>query len=299
MPKKAHGMKRISEGCRRFLDLWCAGVKETSVLVKECQCSERQIWRWVALLRDGMLDRHMGVEHRVKPIRPGLARGSEEQKERKAPKDDPEAMAPPVHAKRLRDQANKRGNARKEGKHDDAGYGKAPTLEELIKLIDEAYGPDFVPDPGVGWDPMAIARQAARDPRVRVADRLKAVDLCERRRQFDLLHGTSKGKVSWPDVVLADIPVAERSRLFGLLAEQMQYARAPFLAAPETTREQEAVFFSIGVQVHPEDAARVLAELGPARESALGVARELAAARMAPAASIVPVDPADYLELPE
>ena len=127
----------------------------------------------------------------------------------------------------------------------------------------------------------------------------KAVDLCERRRQFDLLHGTSKGKVSWPDVVLADIPVAERSRLFGLLAEQMQYARAPFLAAPETTREQEAVFFSIGVQVHPEDAARVLAELGPARESALGVARELAAARMAPAASIVPVDPADYLELPE
>ena len=103
MPKKAQGMKRISEGCRRFLDLWCAGVKETSVLVKECQCSERQIWRWVALLRDGMLDRHMGVEHRVKPIRPGLARGSEEQKERKAPKDDPEAMDPPVHAKRLAD----------------------------------------------------------------------------------------------------------------------------------------------------------------------------------------------------
>ena len=42
----------------------------------------------------------------------------------------------------------------------------------------------------------------------------------------------------------------------------MQYARAPFLAAPETTREQE----------------------------------ELAAARMAPPADITPVDAQDYLD---
>lgn len=293
MPKKAHGMKRISKTCQRFLDLWQAGHRDTGVLARECEVGERQIFKWMVLLREGLLDRWMGIEHRVRPVKPGLATGLADQ----STPDDPGAMDPPIHAKKLKIQAQARAKARKEEKHDDGDHGKAPTKEELTDLLNELYGPDFVPDPGENWDPMTIVRQAARDPRVKVSDRLKAAEICERRRQFDLLHGVSKqGKVNWRDLVLADIPVEEIPRVFGLLAEHMARQRAPFLGGPQTTPEQEAVYFSIGLQVHPEDAPAVLAELAPARAAAVSRAKALTEARMAPPADVTPVDPQDYLD---
>lgn len=299
MTKKAPGLTKISADCQRFIKLWHNGVRDVGLLMQELQRTERTIRRWMAQLRGGMLDRWVPVGAQIQPERPGLAIGLPSRAAGADEPDDPESMNPPRMGGRLKVEAEAVGRARAKGKVDDADekkYGKAPTREELVKLIDEIYGPDFTPDPGPDWDPMCIARQAARDPRVRVGDRLKAVEVCERRRQFDLLHGTSKGKISWQDVSLADIPVEERARLFGLLAEQMQHARAPFLAARETTPEQEAVFFSIGLQVHPEDAPKVLAELEPARDAAIGVAKALTAARQAPPADITPVDAQDYLD---
>lgn len=294
MPKKAQGLKRISAKCQQFLDLWQTGLRDVGMLARELGCNERQVFKWMALVRDGMLDRWMAREHRVMPDRkPGLATGLEDQS---AP-DDPEAMSPPREPAMLKRHAKARQKARVEGKHDDFDHGKAPTKEELIETLNEVYGPDFVPDPGPDWDPMAVVRQAARDPRVKVSDRLKAAEICERRRQFDITRGVGKaGKVNWRDIVLADIPPEEVPRLFGLLAERMQQARAPFLGASDTTPEQEAVFFAIGLQVHAEDAPRVLAELGPAREAAVAKAKALTEARMAPAPDITPVDPQDYLD---
>jgi hypothetical protein len=295
MSRRVPGIKKIGEKCARFLKLWTSGVREIGTLVRELDSHERTVRRWMMQYRNGQLDRHLPEGQKVQPAKPGLAVGLPLKSEQEQP-DDPAAMNPPTHGKRVTIEAMNAAKQRKKGLKDDANYGKAPTKEELSDLLNEVYGPDFVPDPGPEWDPMAVARQAARDPRVRVSDRLKAVDICERRRQYDLLHGTAKGKVSWKDVVLADIPVDERARLFGLLAEQMQQARAPFLGAAETTPDQEAVYFAIGLQVHPDDAPRVLAELGPAREAAVGVAKALTEARKAPPADITPVDPQDYLD---
>lgn len=152
------------------------------------------------------------------------------------------------------------------------------------------------PDPGPDWDHMAMVRSVAASERAELRDRLKAAEGLEKRRQFDILHGTTKGKVNWALLELEDIPLCERPRLFGLLAETMREERAPFLALPGTTPAQQAVFFALGLQVHAEDAEAVLAELAPARAAALARAAELAAARTGPPPDITPVDPADYLE---
>jgi len=287
--------EKISEACQRFLELWWSGVRDPAQLARECATHERTVFRWIKLLRTGKLDRFMKREHRVQPDRkPALVVGPEEQ----ATPDHPDAMDPPSRGRTLGQNANTRREARSRGKHDDtAEYGKAPTKGELIETLNEFYGPDFVKDPGPDWDPMGIVRRAALDPRVKVSDRLKAAEICERRRQFDITRGVGKaGKVNWRDIVLADIPPEEVPRLFGLLAERMQQARAPFLGAADTTPEQEAVFFALGLQVHADDAPRVLAELAPARAAAVGVAKALTEARQAPPPDITPVDPQDYLD---
>lgn len=152
------------------------------------------------------------------------------------------------------------------------------------------------PDPGPDYDHMAMVRSVAASDRADIRDRLKAAEGLEKRRQFDIIHGTSKGQVNWTQLELEDIPVDERARLFGLLAETMREERAPFLSLPGTTPAQQAVFFSLGVQVHADDAEAVLAELAPARATALALAAELTAARSGPPPDITPVEPADYLE---
>lgn len=152
------------------------------------------------------------------------------------------------------------------------------------------------PDPGPDYDHMAVNRAIVASERADLRDRIRATEVLERRRQFDILHGTSKGKVDWRQLELDDIPVEERPRLFGLLAETMREARAPFLGLPGTTDAQQAVFFALGLQVHPEDAEAVLAELAPARAAAMARAAELTAARMGPPPDITPVDPQDYLD---
>lgn len=152
------------------------------------------------------------------------------------------------------------------------------------------------PDPGPDLDHLAYARSIVVCARAELKDRIKSIEICEKRRQFDILHGTTKGKVNWALLELEDIPLDERPRLFGLLAETMREERAPFLALRETTPAQQAVFFALGLQVHAEDAEAVLAELAPARAAALARAAELTAARSGPPPDITPVDPADYLE---
>ena len=153
------------------------------------------------------------------------------------------------------------------------------------------------PDPGPDWDHMAMVRSVASSERADLRDRLKAAEGLEKRRQFDILHGTTKGKVNWALLELEDIPVDERARLFGLLAETMREERAPFLALQETTSAQQAVFFALGLQVHADDAEAVLAELAPARAAATARAAELTEARSGPPPDITPVDPGDYLEM--
>ena len=153
------------------------------------------------------------------------------------------------------------------------------------------------PDPGPDWDHMAMVRSVAASERADLRDRLKAAEGLEKRRQFDILHGTTKGKVNWALLELDDIPVDERARVFGMLAETMREARAPFLGLPGTTEAQQAVFFALGLQVHADDAEAVLAELAPARAAAMDRAVELTAARSGPPPDITPVDPADYLEI--
>jgi len=153
------------------------------------------------------------------------------------------------------------------------------------------------PDPGPDWDHMAMVRSVAASERADLRDRLKAAEGLEKRRQFDILHGTTKGKVNWALLELDDIPVDERARVFGMLAETMREARAPFLSLPGTTDAQQAVFFALGLQVHAADAEAVLAELAPARAAAMARAVELTAARSGPPPDITPVDPADYLEI--
>lgn len=176
----------------------------------------------------------------------------------------------------------------------DVEDGATPTT---VEDPDEPRGPrQLAPDPGVDFDHMSVARRIVVDDRMDARDRIRACQTLESRRQYDLTNKTSKGSVEWSEIVLADIPVEERARLFGLLAVQMQQARAPFLGQAETTPEQEAVFFAIGQQVHPDDAAAVLAALEPGRVAALELARALGAGRAAPAADVTPVDAQDYLD---
>lgn len=188
-------------------------------------------------------------------------------------------------------------------------------LEELIARFDPSQVPEgaipttpedpssprpaareLPPDPGPLLDHMSIARRIVIDERLDPRDRIRAVEACERRRQWDIDHGTIKGAVNWALLTLDDIPADERPRLFGLLAETMREARAPFLSQVETTPLQQAVYFALGLVVHQDDAAAVLAELAPARAAALAKAKELGAAREGPPADITPVDPQDYLD---
>lgn len=157
--------------------------------------------------------------------------------------------------------------------------------------------PGVLPDdPGDGFDAISLARRVACDPRAKIDVRLRAIGICEQRRQFDIthnVHGTAR--IDWTRVKREDIPPEERFRLAGLLAEDLVQAREPGLSTPGTTEAQALVFYELGVMVGPEDAEAVAATLRAGKQRAreqLAVLVETA--KPVPSAVVLP-DATDYL----
>lgn len=155
-------------------------------------------------------------------------------------------------------------------------------------------------DPGPQFDHMSVVRRICASDRADPRDRIRAAEVAERRRQFDLKEGINAGAKNlrpedWQELKLDDIPKEARARLFGLLAEEMANARTPWMSQPETTPAQVTVYHQLGLQVPAEEAEELLGLLAPAREQALARAAELAAARAGPPPDAEPVDPEDYL----
>ena len=159
---------------------------------------------------------------------------------------------------------------------------------------------DLPEDPGVDLDHMSVARRAVVDSASDLRDRLKAVDLLERRRQYDLEKGIGAGAKNlrledWLEMPFDTMPGQARPRWFGFLAQEMAAARTPWLSMPETTPEQVEVWHALGRQVAAEDAVELAVILRAARAMAAAKADELAAARAAPPPDVEPVNPEDYL----
>lgn len=163
----------------------------------------------------------------------------------------------------------------------------------------ELDGDDPAPSGQPGWDHMGVARRAAASDKVHVRDRLRAVSIIEQRRQWAAEH-EREGRVDWASVRLEDIPHEHRARLAGLLAEVLVETKAPALGLADTTEAQAAVWYQVGLLLHPDDADVVYREyLLPAMAAALaegerlGVAREAGARQIAAGAS--EVDAEGYL----
>jgi hypothetical protein len=157
-----------------------------------------------------------------------------------------------------------------------------------------------VEDPGPGFDHMSVVRRILASERSDPRDRIRAAEVAERRRQFDLKEGINAGAKNlrledWLELKLEDIPQAARARTFGLLAEEMAHARTPWMTQAETTQGQVEVYHLLGLQVPAEEAAELLVMMAPARASALARAAELAALRAGPPPDAEPVDAEEYL----
>lgn len=155
-------------------------------------------------------------------------------------------------------------------------------------------------DPGPQFDHMAVVRRICASNLADPRDRIRAAEVAERRRQFDLKEGINAGAKNlrledWLELKLEDIPQAARARTFGLLAEEMAHARTPWMTQPETTQGQVEVYHLLGLQVPAEEAAELLVLMAPARAAALARAAELAALRAGPPPDAEPVDAEEYL----
>lgn len=158
----------------------------------------------------------------------------------------------------------------------------------------------MVEDPGPQFDHMSVVRRICASDRADPRDRIRAAEVAERRRQFDLKEGINAGAKNlrledWLELKLEDIPQAARARTFGLLAEEMAHARTPWMTQPETTQGQVEVYHLLGLQVPAEEAAELLVLMAPARAAALARAAELAALRAGPPPDAEPVDAEEYL----
>lgn len=155
---------------------------------------------------------------------------------------------------------------------------------------------ELPPDPGDGFDPISIARRAACDPRLKIDTRLRAVSICESRRQFDITHNVhGSNRVDWTRVKREDIPPEERFRLAGALAEDLVQAREPGLSQPGTTEAQALVFYELGKLVDAQVAEEIAAELRAAKERAKARLAEIAAAARPVVGPVDLPDPSDYL----
>ena len=157
-----------------------------------------------------------------------------------------------------------------------------------------------VEDPGPGFDHMSVVRRICASERSDPRDRIKAAEVAERRRQFDLKEGINAGAKNlrledWLAMKVEDIPPEARPRVYGLLVGEMAEARTPWLGQPETTPEQVEVWHQLGLQVPAEDAVELVALLAPARAAALALAELRRAERAGPPPNVAEVDPEDYL----
>ena len=157
-----------------------------------------------------------------------------------------------------------------------------------------------VEDPGPGFDHMSVVRRICVSERSDPRDRIKAAEVAERRRQYDLEKGIGAGAKNlrledWLEMPFDTMPPQARPRWFGFLAQEMAAARTPWLSMPETTPEQVEVWHALGRQVAAEDAVELAVILRAARAMATTRADEMAAARAGPPADVEPVNPEDYL----
>ena len=161
--------------------------------------------------------------------------------------------------------------------------------------------PALPEDPGVDFDHMSVTRRICASDRSDNRDRIRAAEVLERRRQYDLDKGIAAGAKGlrledWLKMELADIPPEARPRMFGILAEEMANARTPWLSMPETTQAQIEVWHQLGLQVPDEEAVELVAILAPGRAVALEHAAELKAARAGPPPDSAPIQAEDYLD---
>lgn len=148
-------------------------------------------------------------------------------------------------------------------------------------------GDDPLPGEQAGWDHMGVARRAAASDKVHVRDRLRAVQIIEQRRQWSA-ERDREGTVAWATLRLEDIPHEHRARLAGLLAEVLVESKAPALGLADTTEAQAAVWYQLGLLLHPDDAERVYREqLIPAGAAALALAERLSVEREASSRQVV------------
>ena len=158
-----------------------------------------------------------------------------------------------------------------------------------------------IEDPGPGFDHMSVVRRICASERSDPRDRIKAAEVAERRRQYDLEKGIGAGAKNlrledWLEMPFDTMPGQARPRWFGFLAQEMAAARTPWLSMPETTPEQVEVWHALGRQVAAEDAVELAVILRAAKAMAAARADELAAARAAPPPDVEPVNPEDYLQ---
>lgn len=184
-------------------------------------------------------------------------------------------------------------------REDAAERGEAPP--PLAVAPAAAAPPEPLRDPGPDFDHIGVARALCASGSQAPRDRIRAAEVIERRRQYDLEKGITAGakglrEEDWLRLELDDIPKVARPRTFGLLAKEMAEQRTPWLSQAETTAAQVRVWHLLGLQVGAEDAAELVLQIEPALEAARTRAAELAASRAAPPPDQNPIQLSDYME---
>jgi hypothetical protein len=184
-------------------------------------------------------------------------------------------------------------------REDAAERGNAPAVATMPTAAQAA--PEPLTDPGPGFDHIGVARALCASGVQAPRDRIRAAEVIERRRQYDLEKGISAGAKGlrledWLGLKLDDIPVEARPRMFGLLAATMAEQRTPWLSQVETTAAQVRVWHLLGMQVGVEDAAELVLLIEPTLAAARARAGELAANRAPPPPDQDPIQLGDYMD---
>lgn len=161
--------------------------------------------------------------------------------------------------------------------------------------------PEPLVDPGPEFDHIGVARALCASNAQAPRDRIRAAEVIERRRQYDLEKGISAGAKGlrledWLALQLDDIPPAARPRTFGLLAATMAEQRTPWLSQAETTAAQVRVWHLLGLQVPAEDAAELVLLVEPVLAAARERAAALVAERKPPPPDSNPIQLDDYVD---
>lgn len=156
-------------------------------------------------------------------------------------------------------------------------------------------------DPGPDFDHIGVTRAICASNGQAPRDRIRAAEVIERRRQYDLEKGITAGAKGlrledWLALRLEDIPPEARPRTFGLLAATMAEQRTPWLSQAETTAAQVRIWHLLGLQVSVEDAAELVLLVEPVLAAARARADELATTRKAPPPDSNPIQLEGYID---